>query len=234
MDKEYLSKKLGLNFNEKEVISFVGAGGKTITIDMLAAELKDEGMTVLSTTSTAIFMPKSGYDTIFVGDIPYGYIPKKNSITVYGEYEIDGKIKVKNISQIDDLIKKNIFDFVLVEADGSRGKPIKAPSSHEPVVSNLTTITVGMIGIDCLGQRIYDIAHRPEILAGILKQSIYHIIEYSDIVKLAIHKNGIFKDAKGRKILFLNKVDDNNLVAVERIELALKGTHIEIVTGRFK
>lgn len=77
MDKEYLSKKLGLNFNEKEVISFVGAGGKTITIDMLAAELKDEGMTVLSTTSTAIFMPKSGYDTIFVGDIPYGYIPKK-------------------------------------------------------------------------------------------------------------------------------------------------------------
>ncbi|MBC8587185.1 selenium cofactor biosynthesis protein YqeC [Paratissierella segnis] len=230
MSKEYLIKKL--NLNEKEVISFVGGGGKTTVIEMLAVELKNEGRTVLSTTSTAIFKPKKGYDAIFIGDMPYGYIPRKNSITVYGEYETDGKLKVSNISKIDDLINMDIFDYILIEADGSRGKPIKAPLSHEPVVSNLTTITVGMIGIDCLGQRICDIAHRQEIMADVLKTSIYHIIEYNDIVKLSIHKDGVFKGAKGRKILFLNKVDDSKLGVVEKIELELKDTAIEVVIGK--
>lgn len=230
MDNESLINKL--NLNEKEVISFVGGGGKTTVIEMLAAQLKNAGKSVLSTTSTAIFKPQKGYDTIFVGDIPCGYIPNKNSITVYGEYEVDRKLRVKDISKIDDLIKKNIFDFILIEADGSKGKPIKAPANHEPVVLNCTTITVGMIGMDCLGKKICDTAHRPEILADLLETTIDHIIEFNDIVKLSIYENGIFKKSKGRKILFLNKVDNRQLGIVEKIKKGLEDTDIDVVVGK--
>lgn len=221
-----------LNLNKKEVISFIGAGGKTTTIAKLATELRDTGNRVLSTTSTAIFLPKrEHYDRIYIRDISIGYIPNTNSITIYGEYEENKKLRVKDISKIDELIKREIFDYVLIEADGSKGKPIKGAAEHEPVVSDLTTITVGVIGLDSLDRNINDAAHRPEILIKIIEAEDNHIIDYKDIIKLTLHKEGIFKNSKGRRILFLNKIEDRQLEVIEKIKDGLKNTDIEVVVG---
>ena len=41
--KKYLYESLGININEKNIISFVGGGGKTTSIYTLASELSNLG-----------------------------------------------------------------------------------------------------------------------------------------------------------------------------------------------
>ncbi len=52
---------------------------------------------------------------------------------------------------------------VLVEADGSARRPLKAPASHEPVIPSRTTVVLSVAGVDALGQPLGpEVAHRPE------------------------------------------------------------------------
>ncbi|MFA9421857.1 MAG: hypothetical protein ACERLB_17060, partial [Gammaproteobacteria bacterium] len=53
-------------------------------------------------------------------------------------------------------------DWVVVEADGSRMLPVKAPAEHEPVVPEETSLFVSVVGIDALDDSIERVAHRPE------------------------------------------------------------------------
>ena len=54
------------------------------------------------------------------------------------------------------------IDWVVVEADGSRRLPVKAPAEHEPVIPGETTTLVSVAGIDALSGPIAEVAHRPE------------------------------------------------------------------------
>ncbi|MEW8974350.1 MAG: selenium cofactor biosynthesis protein YqeC [Tissierellaceae bacterium] len=221
-----------LNIGKKEVISFVGAGGKTTTIQRLSMKLRKIGK-VLSTTSTAIMKPsKDDYDVIYIGEIPYEYLPDMKSITVYGEYEQNGKLGSKDISKIDELIARGIFDYILIEADGANRRPIKAPNTYEPMISEFTTTTIGVLGVECLNRRIGEIAHRPELFSKIVHKDIYDFIDYEDILKLTLHKEGLFKNSEGRKILFLNKVEDSQLDIIGKIEERLVNFGIDVAIGR--
>ena len=53
------------------------------------------------------------------------------------------------------------FDLLVVEADGSRGKVVKAPADHEPVIPSSVTQVIAVIGADALDRVIEDVAHRP-------------------------------------------------------------------------
>ena len=197
---------MGLDIKGGEIVSIVGAGGKTTTLFLLAEELKRLNKKVLVTTTTAIYNPEEGqYDFYFLGDIENGFNPKNGSITVYGEKIKDEKLIGPSLTKLEGIIKRKLFDFILIEADGSKKKPIKAPASHEPVVSEYTTKTIGIIGLDCLGQRIERIVHRPEIFVRITNTDYSDIIDEGSILKLVLSTEGLFKGAYGKRILLLNK-----------------------------
>ena len=44
-------------------------------------------------------------------------------------------------------------DLVLVEADGARGRSLKVPAEHEPVVPAATTLLIVVAALDVLGRR---------------------------------------------------------------------------------
>lgn len=233
MDKSTIDK-LGIDLNKKEIISFVGGGGKTTTIKRLAGELKESGKKVLCTTSTSIeIFDEKHYDNQFIKEIPKDYIPKQGSITVFGEYIKNERFYTSNIELIEELIQRNIFDYILIESDGSRQHPIKAPNTTEPVISKFTTITVGLIGLDCLGQTVTEAAHRPEIFKEIIGVEDGHLIDYKDIVNLVRHKSGLFKNAIGRKVLYLNKVKEEQMEVVNKIKESLVGLDIHVEIGKF-
>lgn len=212
-----ISHEFSLNPNG-EIISFVGAGGKTTTMFFLGKELKENNKTVLISTTTAIYNPKDGYDYYFLEDIPKDFIPKPGSITVIGKNVEDGKLKGVSPELIDKINKRDIFDYILIEADGSKKKPIKAPREGEPVISNSTTKTVGVIGMDSLGKVINEEnVNRIEYFLKIIGKAKGDKIEETDITSLVLHPNGLFKNSRGEKILLLNKCTKKDTKAIKWI-----------------
>lgn len=212
-------KKIGLNLQEENVIAFVGGGGKSTGINLLAQEFKSIGKKVLVTTTTMMFYPEhKDNDKFILGDWPEEYLAKEGTITLFAKTMLDEKIKGPDPKEIEEIYNKNIFDIILIEADGAKRKPITAPGVHEPVVPDFARVTIGVIGLDSIGKDLdEENTHRPELLKEIFNVERPHKIEPRDIIELIKSKNGLFKDSRGRKIVFLNKADDDELIFLGKI-----------------
>lgn len=184
----------------------------------LALELAEKQKRILVTTTTMIFHPEvknRPYNLFFTGcvnSLLKNISPKVGTITVAGaELIADGK-KIKGYSPLDiNQIKDNgQFDIILIEADGARGKPIKAPAENEPVIPENTDIIAGIVGMDSLGKIINsNNVHRPEIFTTITNSSMGDKIEAQLIINLLNSPLGLFKETspKSRKIVIFNKSD---------------------------
>lgn len=203
-----------LELKNKGMISLVGGGGKTTTMFKLGEELKKEGYRVLLTTTTAIGEPKTKeYDYYFIGEIAKDFIPTEASITLYADEKNKNKLYGGDTKYLDKLLEDNKFDFIVVEADGAKMLPIKAPNKTEPVIPSKNTHTIGIIGIDSLGKKIGEIVHRPELFLKIISEDNLEIkLETKHIVKLILDEEGIFKNSKGEKIIFINKCDEKEKI----------------------
>lgn len=204
-----------IDINSREMISVIGGGGKTTTIFKLASELKGLSRRVLITTTTAIYNPSSDlYDNLIILESGQNidHNLEKGNITVLGRsISPENKLLGVDSSFIDTIYRQGFFDFILVEADGSKERPIKAPAAHEPVIPDLTSKTIGVIGIDSLGKLIDEAnVHRPEIFSKVTASSIGDIITEEVISKLIVSKDGLFKGAPStsKKYLLLNKADN--------------------------
>lgn len=204
-----------IDLSSREIISVVGGGGKTTTIFKLASELKSLNRRVLITTTTAMYKPSTDlYDNLVIlenGQTLEGSL-RKGNITVLGRcISPENKLLGVNSSFINDVYIQGFFDFILVEADGSKKRPIKAPALHEPVIPDSTCKTIGVIGIDALGKSINEAnVHRPELFTKVTNSSLGDIITEEIIGKLVISKDGLFKGtpSTSKRYLLLNKVDN--------------------------
>ena len=61
-----------------------------------------------------------------------------------------------------------LVDVVLVEADGSRRRPIKGTADHEPALPEAATLVVAVSNVHALGKPVdEEHVHRPEIFSGL-------------------------------------------------------------------
>ncbi len=212
---EKLYNLLNIQPDRKEMICLVGAGGKTSSMFCLAKELSEEGKKVLVTTSTAIYYPEqSQYDSMVVSEEEslelFDYV-NSCGITVLGKtISAEGKLLGVSPGFLDAIFSEDIFDYLLVESDGSKGRPVKAPAEHEPVIPASTTKVIGSIGLDCLGKEVCsDNVHRPELFCKLLECSEGDIIDADSILRLIQHREGLFKavPADAVRYIILNKAD---------------------------
>ncbi len=69
---------------------------------------------------------------------------------------------------LDRIARAQIADLILIEADGSRRMPLKAPAAHEPVIPTSATHVVPVAGMDAAGRPLTpEYVHRPELVAAI-------------------------------------------------------------------
>jgi len=67
------------------------------------------------------------------------------------------------------LVRDGAADVAIVEADGARQRPLKAPAGHEPVMPSGVSVVCPMAGLDALGGQIDEhTVHRAELLAALL------------------------------------------------------------------
>lgn len=214
---------IGINLNNNQIITIVGAGGKTSLMYDIANKLKKFNKRVLITTTTKIYIPEKNFsDEFLVGsvDIFNAYNPPKRSITVSGK-DILNKIKYIGFSkeEIEYIHNKNIFDYIIIEGDGAKKKSLKAPKNFEPVVPKITNILLGVIGMDILDKKINkENIYGLEEFLRITEKNINDNVDKDSLIKLIENKNGLFKLKGNENYLILNKVNQGNLNTANEIK----------------
>ena len=61
------------------------------------------------------------------------------------------------------------WEYVLAEADGSRGLPLKAHAPYEPVIPDCAGQTILVVGSGGLGRPVREAVHRPEIFCRLAR-----------------------------------------------------------------
>ncbi len=155
-------------------MSFVGAGGKTRAIVTLARELEGRGWSVLATTTTRVGTRIASAMTVI--ELAPGRSPTSiaealsdgTAVFLAGGLGPDGKYLGPPLEVLDDLATSGCADVILVEADGARGRSLKAPAPHEPVIPASTTLVVPTAGLDVLGRPLGTRrVHRIELVRAI-------------------------------------------------------------------
>jgi len=209
-----------LDIHPKEVVSLVGAGGKTTLMFALAHELATRGAFVVTSTTTKIFPPASSVGTsVFLSedeaelvDFTVKSATGKRPITIASELLPDsGKLQGISPSLVSKLIELGPVDCVIVEADGASKRPLKAPNpKYEPVIPPCTTLVIPIVGIDAFGCKLSEKSvFRSEIVSKLTGLPLGEIVTADTIARLILHPSGITRGspAHARIIPFVNKVD---------------------------
>ena len=136
------------------VTALAGGGGKTAMMYTLAQELAARG-TVICTTTTHILLP----DHLPVLERVDREVLERRRCVCTGRPAPEGKLAAP-VQTIEELAA--LADCVLVEADGSRGLPVKAHLSHEPAIPEAAALTVVLTGASGFGHPIREAVHRWE------------------------------------------------------------------------
>jgi probable selenium-dependent hydroxylase accessory protein YqeC len=214
-----LSESLGLK--AREMISLAGAGGKTTLMFRLAKELFLKGKRVVTTTTTKILEPASGETvSLFINldeeelkQFVHKHLDEYKHITIARERLESGKLKGVSSDLVNDFWSSNEIDYIIIEADGAAGRPVKAPREGEPVIPSSTTLVVAILGVDGVESEVNEEnvfqVERVSKLTGI---PIGKKMTDEAMAILMTHPEGIFKGApsSSRVIAFINKVDIPN------------------------
>ena len=145
------------------IIAYVGSGGKTTTIKRRTKELLEDGFSVLVVTSTHMQKEENTIITHHIQDIQDAL--KESPYVMAGS---DCKDKMGPLPYSVYKEACNLFDFVLIEADGSKRLPIKYPNDTEPVIYENVDEVVIVTGLNALHQPFKDVCHRFELCKDIL------------------------------------------------------------------
>jgi probable selenium-dependent hydroxylase accessory protein YqeC len=224
------SLRNGFNLEKGGVISLVGAGGKTALMFRIARELAKSGDTVLTTTTTKIYMPtRKQSPWVILSESGRTLVKqaktflKINSHISAGAGQLNFQHKLKGLRPeiIDYLWRSNVFRWIIVEADGAAGKPLKAPALHEPVVPRSTKWIIGVVGLSAVRKPLTENwVFRPKLFANLSGLAIGSEITEEAIAAALMHEDGIMKCVfpEAMRLAFLNQADSHaRLKAGKRI-----------------
>lgn len=202
---------------DREMIAFVGAGGKTTLMTALAHELADAGRTVVVTTTTQMAIDELEPPIVSSRSVLMDNLGRSR-LLFWAMRGAEDKATGPTPEEVNALFTQAPVDYVLVEADGAAGRSIKAPARHEPVIPSQSTVVVVVVGIDAIGQTITAAAHRPERLAQLLDKPLTYELRVEDVAAVITSASGGLKEVpqRARVILALSKVGPGDVdVATE-------------------
>lgn len=239
-----LFQALRLHKTSAPIISLLGAGGKTTALFQLARQfmvkgqkLKVEGrklqvegykskvegrgsqVFVTTTTHLGVWQTKfADWHIIVQSETDLKNIPNEGVILFTGKIENE---KASSIDQtaLEWLREKSRAENIplLIEADGSKQKPIKAPAEHEPPIPEFTDIALYVVGLSAIGRKLSaENVHRPEIFAQLTNLALGQTITPESIVTALTHPQGGLKNIppQAKRIALLNQADTPKLQAI--------------------
>src|SRR5829696_2465011 len=145
-----LKLHVALGISSGDVAAFVGAGGKSGAILAVSGGLTQEGMKVLVAPTTKMFKSEADMIGPLVTSEDAGDLRAKTEKALSETPAVvvgSGMLSKNRVGGVDpgwvgDLAR--LADVVLVEADGSRRRPIKGTADHEPALPDAATLVVAV------------------------------------------------------------------------------------------
>jgi len=201
------------------VVALVGAGGKTSLMFRLAQEVSAAGQAVLTTTTTKIYIPRADQSRhLILYESPEDAILSARQLLKTARHVSAASRKIVSQNKlagyspkaIEKFLESGLFKWIIVEADGSRQKPIKAPGPQEPVIPACSRVVVGLVGLGGVGKPLgEDWVFRPEVFAEITGLAEKQPIDEAAVALSIAHERGILKGspAGAVKVVFLNQAE---------------------------
>lgn len=198
----------------------------------IAAELAADGKRVVTTTTTKILFPtRQESRHVLLDPCPQSLlagaaeaVEKHRHLTLARRRLTEHPEKLEGLAPelVDHLWAAGCFDWIVVEADGAAGRPLKAPATHEPLICDSTVILVGIIGIRAAGKPLTDHwVFRPERFSRLVGLNMGDCINEAAMAEVILNSRGIFKGSPddADKMVFLNLAGDPALLKNARILL---------------
>ena len=182
----------------------------------LAGELRVLNRRVITTTTTKIYPPAQEESPRLLLGGPEVFPSIEEDLIHYGHITwaagrtAENKLLGGSLPDLAHLWTRGCADFLIVEADGSARRPIKAPHQNEPVVPLESTCFISVFGLSALGQPLNsNWAFRPEIISRLTGIQPGNPFTAEGLANLATHPLGGLKGWKRgmRALVFLNQMD---------------------------
>jgi probable selenium-dependent hydroxylase accessory protein YqeC len=231
---DYLTLVDALGVGKGSVVALVGGGGKTSTLFRLARESALDGRRVLATTTARMKMEELAdvRDVLLWDDrdptgatwrrcrdegARAGWIEALLSgsradtqinAAFLGRTVMRDKLLGLPPEYLGGLLERLTWDFVVVEADGARGRSIKGHRLGEPIIPLCATHVVIVLGADGLESPVNDQwCHRPEVIQDLLGLAWGERLNARRLADLLCHPRGLLGKIPGdmELSLYVNK-----------------------------
>lgn len=209
--------------NTNPVISFAGSGGKTTAMFRLALqyikETKCQSVFLTATSHLGVWQTTlADHHIIAQSEADLVNFPSGGAILITGPLDGDRTTKVSEniLNWLRAKSKKENIP-LLIEADGSRQKSLKAPAAHEPPIPEFSEVVVYVVGISALGQALDDEhVHRAEIFSQLSGLALGKSITPNAVTKLLTHPQGGLKNISqnAKRIALLNQAETPELQSI--------------------
>lgn len=209
-----INLRKALRLEQPATIAFVGSGGKTTALFQLARQFP----AALVTTSTHLGKWQTGQaDTHITWQadvaLPDFFVPETGICLLTGPLDPVsnryGGLDAAQLARLRQLAQNHTLP-LLIEADGSRQKPLKAPAEHEPAIPDFVDAVVVVAGLSGLGQPLAEeTVHRAERFAALSGQGMGEKVSAAGLARVLNHTEGGLKNvpAGARRIALLNQAE---------------------------
>ena len=210
-----------------KIVSVVGGGGKTTVIRAMLREcMENSDGRIPCAVSTTTHIQKTNAE-YFLGEPSMKMFRKKLSdyeVVWMGREIRKGKLASFQKEFLEEVSREPVL--LLLEADGAKHFPVKAPAEHEPVICEQTDIVLNVYGMSAVGKKLKEGCFRVKETGKILGKTEEDILCPEDIVTLAVSQSVgrkyVTDDMEYQVILNQADTKEQKKMAVELAEEIVK------------
>lgn len=209
-----------LRLDSATTVAFVGAGGKTSALFQLARDMNAPVIVTATTHLGGWQIPLA--DRHVIAETPEALETLEHGLN--GVILVTGPLEADRTQPVSRSVLNWLHQFcgyydlpLLIEADGARQLPLKAPAAHEPPIPKFVQNVVLVAGLSGLDKPLTDeVVHRPEIFAQLSGLQLGAVITPEALKRVMIHPAGGLKNIPptARRVALLNQADTPELQSI--------------------
>lgn len=202
---------------ERGVTSFIGGGGKSTAMFKLAKEINKLGLGVIITTTSSMFAPTTKQvraTLLSPSDAELRAKLKAVGIVAVGSKESKGRLHAEPPEKIQKMSR--IADYVFVEADEAKQKPIKIFAEGETSIPDFSGNIIYVAGMAAYGNTIEKSCYKISEATELLGKPKEYVLTTDDMLRL------ITSSAPKKSIILVNQRDLQEKAAKELGEKLLE------------